>query len=51
MTPPRATTAPVRPDATQAALWVEHARGDHRGDERGPQRACVHCVPETPARA
>lgn len=28
----------------QSRLWREHARGDHRERDRGPQDACLHCV-------
>lgn len=32
------------PTDVQARLWREHARGDHRERDRGPQAECLHCV-------
>lgn len=46
----RPVAAPVAPartveqDRRAKALWLEHARGDHRRRDRGPQVECVHCI-------
>jgi len=38
------------PNVAPDQAWIEHARGDHRASDRGPQASCLHCVEVTSTR-